>query len=55
MAVGILGHDVQPTDLRGGTGALFAQAVIIVAGACALAASLVTVVCVPTSAIMSIH
>jgi hypothetical protein len=35
-----------PNDLSGGSGARLAKAVLIVAGACALVASLVTFVCV---------
>ncbi|KAH7071939.1 organic solute transporter Ostalpha-domain-containing protein [Paraphoma chrysanthemicola] len=44
MAVGTLDQHVQPTDLSGGTGARFARAIIIVAGVCALVASLLTFV-----------
>lgn len=46
MAVGNLDQHVQPMDLSGGTGARFARAIIIVAGACALVASLLTFVSV---------
>lgn len=35
-----------PADLGGGSGARFANAVIIVAGVCALVSSLITFVCV---------
>lgn len=44
MDAGNFNHNVRITDLGGGTGARFARAVIIVAGACALVASLVTFV-----------
>jgi hypothetical protein len=44
MASGTLPQDVTGADLSGGTGARFARAVIIVAGVCALVASLVTFV-----------
>jgi hypothetical protein len=46
MAVGNPESELQPMDLSGGTGARFARAIIIVAGACALVASLLTFVCV---------
>jgi hypothetical protein len=46
MAVGNAEPELQPMDLSGGTGARFARAIIIVAGACALVASLITFVCV---------
>lgn len=46
MAVGNLDPELRPTDLSGGTGARFARAIIIVAGSCALVASLLTFVCV---------
>jgi hypothetical protein len=45
MASGNLQLDYDATDFSsGGTGARFARAVIIVAGVCALVASLMTVV-----------
>ncbi|EAT86946.1 hypothetical protein SNOG_05882 [Parastagonospora nodorum SN15] len=44
MAVGNLDPELRPTDLSGGTGARFARAIIIVAGSCALVASLLTFV-----------
>lgn len=45
MAVGISQTDYESTKFSsGGTGARFARAVIIVAGVCALIASLVTFV-----------
>lgn len=50
MAVGNLEPELRPMDLSGGTGARFARAIVIVAGACALVASLITFVCV-----LSIH
>jgi hypothetical protein len=46
MAAG--NHDavLRPLDLSSGTGARFARAIVIVAGSCALVASLLTFVCV---------
>jgi hypothetical protein len=44
MAVGNLEPELRPTDLSGGTGARFARAIVIVAGSCALVASLLTFV-----------
>jgi hypothetical protein len=44
MAPGNLEEELRPMDLSGGTGARFARAIVIVAGACALAASFVTFV-----------
>jgi hypothetical protein len=38
--------EFRPLDLSGGTGARFARAIVIVAGSCALVASLLTFVCV---------
>jgi len=55
MAAGNLEDHVRPMDLGGGTGARFAKAIIIVAGACALVASLTTFVCVSSLMLLSIH
>jgi hypothetical protein len=49
MAPGNLEQELRPMDLSGGTGARFARAIVIVAGACALVASLVTFVYVNPS------
>jgi hypothetical protein len=46
MALGNPEQELQPMDLSGGTGARFARAIVIVAGACALVASFITFVCV---------
>jgi hypothetical protein len=54
MAVGNLDPELRPMDLSGGTGARFARAIVIVAGACALVASLITFVFVPHS-IPAVH
>jgi hypothetical protein len=44
MASGNLEPELRPMDLAGGTGARFAKAIVIVAGSCALVASLLTFV-----------
>jgi hypothetical protein len=46
MAAGNHEPELRPLDLSGGTGARFARAIVIVAGSCALVASLITFVCV---------
>jgi hypothetical protein len=51
MAPGNLEDELRPMDLSGGTGARFARAIVIVAGACALVASFVTFVYVNPSVI----